>query len=259
MEIRAWLGISLTLAAGGSLSGSDWRHFSPILSSQVKTLESNEANNILANFCQSPIHDVRGIGPTCSTRKLGQGFSDITDYTFHPKGIIYGHFLGPESSDAAVSGWSAETHPYLWGGTLLLSRRGSSWLPVEYRSRVITDSCGRIALQDRREILLCETEDSGMGHALHYVYTVDFAHPADLEHSLLAKADSFKDDCIEQVQNFKVIRWSEDHSELSVEVDTTSWKRISGVPHCANYPSTWPATARLVFLVTPQGLRMKEP
>jgi len=46
-------------------------------------------------------------------------------------------------------------------------------------ARWVVDSCEKVALPDHREILLCEYEDGGMGHAFHYLYTVDFEHPSD--------------------------------------------------------------------------------
>jgi hypothetical protein len=171
---------------------------------------------------------------------------------------VFGHFLGPESDDAAVSGSSAESHPERWGGTLLLSKRGGVWVPVWYRSALIIDSCEKVTLPSRREMLLCEDEDGGMGHALHYLYTVDFEHPVDLQKSLLAKADSFKDDCVDQKQLLKGFRWESDRREFSVEVDTTEWQRLSTEPYCANYPNRRPASLRLTFSVTPEGLRKLE-
>jgi hypothetical protein len=251
--------IFAALAFSGTLKAIDWRYFRPILSSQTQSLENGEANELLASFCRTPIHSVKGVGPTCPTGKLGKAFDDITDQTFHPKGVIFGHFIGPDSDDAAVSGWSAETHPYLWGGTLLLSKRGNAWVPVWYRSAIIIESCERIALPDRREILLCEDEDSGMGHALHYLYTVDFEHPADVRHTLLATAKSFKEDCVEQTQILKGIRWGEDRREFSVEVDTAKWKRLSNEPYCANSPNSRPAPLHLNFLVTSEGVRKMQP
>lgn len=252
---RACAAIFAALAFSGSLNASEWRYFTPILSSQTRSLNNGEANELLASFCRTPLHFVNGVGPTCSTRELSKAFSDVTDQTFHPKGVIFGHFLGADTDDAAVSGWSAETHPYLWGATLLLSKRGGVWVPIWYRSAIIIDSCERVALPDRREILLCEDEDSGMGHALHYLYTVDFEHPADIRQTLLATANSFSDDCVQQTQVLRGIRWIEDPREFSVEVDTTHWSRLTSEPRCANDRTTRPAALRLRFQVTSAGVR----
>ena len=255
-----WAVITLMCAVFGcEMEATDWRYFSPILVTQTSNLGIKDAEKILAGFCETPVRLVNGVGPTCSTGKLGKAFDDITDHTFHPKGVIFGHFLGPDSDDAAVSGWSAETHPYLWGGTLLLSKRGNAWVPIWYRSAIIIESCQRVALPDRREILLCEDEDSGMGHELHYLYTVDFEHPADVRHTLLATANSFKDDCVAQTQVLNGIRWNEDRRRFSVEVDTTEWNRLSSEPLCAEHPSSRPTLLRVNFLVTSEGVRKMGP
>ena len=60
-----------------------------------------------------------------------------------------------------------------------------------------------------------------MGDALHYLYAVDFEHPSDLQNSLLAKADSFKDDCVSQKQLLKGFHWEPDRQGFTIEVDTT--------------------------------------
>jgi hypothetical protein len=124
------------------------------------------------------------------------------------------------------------------------------------RSALIIDSCEKIALPDRREILLCEDEDGGMGHELHYLYMVDLEHPSDLQQNLLATADSFKDFCASQTQLLKGFHWSADRQEFSVQIDTTAWNRVS--PPCANYPKRRPAPVRLTFAVTAEGLRKVE-
>jgi hypothetical protein len=243
------------LAAGKQMIATEWRYFSPILSSQVHTLGRAKADSMLEEFCRTPVQLVSGVGPTCRTRRLGPAFADIIDRRFHPEAIIFGHFLGPDSDDAAVSGWSAETHPDLWGGALLLNRRADSWTPVSYRSGVIIDSCEKTALPDHREILLCEAENSGMGHAVHYLYTVDFEHPSRSDHGFLAKAESFKDDCVSQNQILKGFHWRPDSQEFSVEIDTTEWSRLSTEPYCANYPKRRPASVRVTFAVTSYGVR----
>ncbi len=241
-------------AAGEPLIRSEWSHFSPILKSDVRTLRQEEADKMLARFCKTQVHAVQGIDLTCTTRRLGPGFSDIVDSTFHPRGLIFGHFLGPESDEVAVSGSSAEGHPERLGGTLLLSRRGGAWIPIWYRSGLIIDSCEKIAMPTRREILLCEDEDGGMGHALHYLYGVDFEHPSDLEHSLLAKAESFKDDCVSQKQVMKGFHWRSERMGFSVEVDTIEWHRLSTEPYCGKYTKERPSSLRLTFAVTSDGL-----
>jgi len=181
------LALSFRLAIAEPLNPGAWRYFSPVLSSQTRTLKNGEADRMLARFCETAVHAVKGVDLTCTMRRLGPAFSGIVDRTFHPKGVIFGHFLGPESDDAAVSGSSAESHPDRWGGTLLLSKRGGVWVPVWYRSALIIDSCEKVTLPNRREVLLCEDEDGGMGHALHYLYTVDFEHPADLRSHTVAE------------------------------------------------------------------------
>jgi len=246
------------LAAGKPLNPSEWRYFSPVLKSQTRGLGQGEADRILARFCQTPVQTVQGVGPTCTTRRLGAGFADVVDRTFHPKGVLFGHFLGPEDDDAAVSGSSAEGHPERFGGTLLLSRRGGVWTPIWYRSAVVVDSCEKVALPDHREILLCEYEDGGMGHAFHYLYTVDFEHPSELTHSLLAMADSYEDFCASQTQLLKGFHWRPDRQEFSIELDTTKFNRISTEPGCAKYPQRRPASVRLTFAATPEGLRKVE-
>jgi hypothetical protein len=247
--------VLVQLAAGKPLNPGEWRYYSPILSSQIKRLDHREADTILAGFCQTPVRSLQGVGPTCTTRREGSAFSDIVDRAFHPKGIIFGHFLGPESDDAAVGGSSAEAHPDRWGGTLLLNRRGGVWVPLWYRSALIIDSCEKVALPNHREVLLCEDEDSGMGHSMHYLYTVDLGSPSDLQRSLLAKADSFKDDCVSQKQLMDGFHWEPDRRGLFVEVATTEWERVSTEMYCANYPKQRPTSARLAFAVTADGLR----
>lgn len=243
--------------AGLPQSRREWRHFSPILNSDTRALEARESDSILAAFCETRVRHVQRIGPTCFTQRLGHGFADIVDRTFHPLSVVFGHFLGASSEDAAVSGWSAETHPYRWGGTLLLSKRRGAWTPIWYRSGLITEKCEKAPLPDGREVLLCEDEDSGMGHALHYLYAVDFQHPADLEQSLLAKADTFRDDCVTQKQRLKVLNWRSSRQESSVEIDTTEWERVSNEPYCANYPKRRLSPVYLMFVVTSEGFQKR--
>lgn len=256
MRIRTLTLIAIQFAACCLATASEWRYFAPILSNQVRPLSIDEATTVLSNFCEGSVHVVEKIGPTCSTRKLGDAFAEIVDRMFGPKRIIFGHFLGPASDDAAISGSGAETHPNLWGGTLLLTKRNGSWVPVWYRSAMITDSCEKELLRDRREILLCEVEDGGMGHYLHYLYTADFKHPADSRRNLIAEAESFEDSCFKQTQVFRTIRWIEPGIKFLVEIDTTVFQRMSDDPACAEYLTRRPArSVKSTFVITPLGIR----
>ena len=80
-------------------------------------------------------------------------------------------------------------------GTLLLTKRDGSWKPLWYGSAVVTHSFRKVATPSGRQILLCEAEDAGMGHVLHYVFSVDLTVPVDARKSLLAVADSYTSSC----------------------------------------------------------------
>ena len=75
--------------------------------------------------------------------------------------VLYGHFLGPSSDDAALSGWGGETHPDSWGGTLLLTKKSGEWVPVWYKHAIITRYCRKIEAPTGRDVLLCEEVDGG--------------------------------------------------------------------------------------------------
>jgi len=251
--IPTLLWIFLGIGVAEPLNPSEWRYFSPILSSQVRSITQEEANELLGRICEKSVHFEKGIGLTCITRPLGLEFEDIVDRRLHPKAVVLGHFLSPNSSDAAVSVWSAETHPQRWGATLLLSNRDGVWVPIWYRSGLIIDACAKVALPNSREVLLCEDEDSGMGHAFHYLYQVDLEHPSDLERTLLAKAESYQDLCGRQQQELKRLQWRSTRQGFSVEVET-ALSEGSNDPNCGHLPKVPVGTQRLTFVVTTEGL-----
>lgn len=218
--------VMLTFAVG-QLYCHEWHSIIPRVESEVNGLPLSDAQALLSEFCKSRIENKNGIGLTCSTRSLGPEFADIVDEAFHPQGVIRGHFLGTQSDDATVSGWSAETHPYLWGGTLLLTKRDGKWVPIWYKSAVITHSCHKIGLPNGREILLCEEEDGGMGHELHYLYSVDFTHPLDVRKTTLVTTDSFHYPCNTLLQEISRVEWMQATHHLVVTVRTPEWQHSS--------------------------------
>ncbi len=247
----AFASLMLSLAAGRL----DWRWATPRIESQVRTLQPAEAQTLLSSFCEDNIKSVDGIGLTCTTRRSGENFSDIVDDQFHPEGVIYGHFTGPETDDAAVSGWSAETHPYLWGGTLLLTRRDGKWTPLWYKSAVITRSCRTVTMPSGREVLLCEAEDGGMGHQFHYIFSVDLTRPVDIRKTLLATADSYYSNCTIRQQEIQLVDWTSTSRRLSITLRTPQWQRVSSETCAGDPPANKrpPLRSTLEFDLTDRG------
>lgn len=236
------------------LKSQDWQSYKPSLVSRVARLEQVQAESLLSHFCVA-ITKTKDFGLTCETRHSGPELVDIRDHKFHPEGVIFGHFLASGSEDAAVSGWSSETHPSHWGGTLLLTRNDGTWRPVWYKSGLITRSCAKTEQADGREVLICEFEDGGMGHRYHSLFGIDLLHPSTKRP--LAEADSFESDfCTGQRQVMDSVIWGIGHRSLSVVIRTTEWYKVpSGA--CPRPPRRPPAKLRLEFDVTVDGVRLK--
>lgn len=241
----------------GRADGRYWTHVHPRIVSEVQTLSRSEAAEILSGFCADAVKDVKGIGLTCSTRKLGSAFSDIVDSAFRPEGVIYGHFLSAASEDAVVSGWSAETHPSLWNGTLLLTKSKGTWKPLWYRSAILTHSCGKATMPSGREVLFCEAENGGMGHVFHYVFWVDLTAPVVWQQSLFAVADSYRSSCVVRSQEVERVAWEDSSHRLSIEIRTPQWRQIS-TDFCAGEPAPAkrpPLTLTREFALTDRGFQ----
>ena len=240
---------------------NDWRDVRPVIQSEVQRLHLPETKVLLGRFCTQGLRQIEKIGVRCSTADLGAAFSDIVDNHFYPVAVIYGHFLSSSSEDAVVSGSSAETHSSLWGGTLLLTKRNDGWTPVWYKSAIITHSCQKVTTPSRREMLVCEDRDGGMGHQLHYVYAVDLLKPVDRRESPLAAADSIKSSCAEHTQQIKSLNWAQRDFMLSITVMTSVWRRKSREP-CAVDPGDSPRPPRqqtLLYRLVDTGFRQFPP
>ncbi len=244
-------------AAVPTLVAQDWIGVQPRIASEVHSVTPADAVDLLASVCRNGLRIEDGVGLTCTTRDLGDAFADIVDAAFHAKAVIYGHFLAPNSEDAAVSGWSAETHPYLWSGTLLLTKRDGKWTPLWYKSAVVTSFCRKVDMPNGREILVGEVEDRGMGHILHYIFSVDLAAPVDVRKSLLATADSYTSSCMIHKQEIGRVDWDANARRLSIELRTPPWSRTSN-DTCAGDPAPSkrpPAMSILEFALTNHGFR----
>ncbi|MEP7361920.1 MAG: hypothetical protein ABI972_01585 [Acidobacteriota bacterium] len=125
-------------------------------------------------------------------------------------GILFGHFLSPTSEDVAINCFACESHPSLWGGTLLLTKKSGEWEPVWYKPGIITRNCRRVPLVTGRQILFCEETDGGMGHSVHGLYVVDFVKPKFAWRSVVLMADSYDDHMLGGVQTQHIDRVSFD-------------------------------------------------
>ena len=123
--------------------------------------------------------------------RANKGYPWREDVAWRADGVLFGHFLSAASEDAIVSGGGAETHPQLYGGTLLLTKTRGVWKPVWYKMGVITRHCRRTPLADGREMLFCEDTDSGMGHAFHMLFAVDLLRPKYAWKSVVLAADTY--------------------------------------------------------------------
>lgn len=243
------------LALGATLSpGHEWRTYKPSLHSDVAKIQRAQVDRLLSRFCYAIEAPGKVFDYTCRTQITGSAFSDIIDAEVHPEAVVFGHFTGPGAEDAVISGNSAESHPYHWGGTLLLTRREKEWIPQWYKSGLITRSCVKAQRPDRREILVCEYEDGGMGHRVHELYAIDLLDRSRI--MPLAQADSFESNgCTFQEQVLAPLHWQADRQRFSVELRTPSWDLLPGGACGAKPPKRPPTTLRLQFEVTDQGVR----
>jgi hypothetical protein len=231
----------------------EWRDYRPSVRSEVVKLQASAADSLLTNFCTVTERSER-FGYTCRTGSLGTKFADMTDRPFRPQGAVFGHFVGPYTTDAVVSGSSAESHPYHWGGTLLLTQRDKKWIPLWYKSGLITNSCAKASRPDGREILICEFEDGGMGHRYHSLYGVDLLRPSAT--TALGQADSFQSDfCSAQRQVMEALTWDTDYRSFSVVIQTPEWHRLPGGVCGPHPPKRPPLSVRLEFNITDEGIK----
>jgi len=138
----------------------------------------------------TPAERLALLQPACGSRATDKGCSACPAGTDFPndhleiRGVIYGHFLGPRSDDAAVGFFGCESHADGFGGALLLTRQNGAWKLAALRPAAIVDDCKKIAARDGRDVLVCYGDDMHQGIADKYLFLLDFtAHP-DPENAL---------------------------------------------------------------------------
>ncbi|MBI2819439.1 MAG: hypothetical protein HYX73_05625 [Acidobacteria bacterium] len=131
------------------------------------------------------------------------------DSTWRPplgvNGILHGHFLSPTSEDVILSGNRFETHPYRWGGTLLMTKQNGEWKPLWYRAGIITRHCMTVATTTGRQILVCESGYQISGHKQHALYSLDLQADNPVQELLIA-TDSYDLPAENQTQTVASVR-----------------------------------------------------
>jgi hypothetical protein len=206
------------------LFGQSWDRETPRLKWERQPLSAQEAQQLLAHVCAAgvesttvgnerafrcyspPAQEGSRTGKTVPLRRLNP--SELVSsrpaaaqeqISFHwVSTVTYGHFLGPSSEDAALSGWAGETHPSFWGGTLLLTKKNGEWQPVWYKHAIITRHCQKLKARSGRDVLLCEEEDGGNGHSFHILYVLDLTGPKSPWDSAVFIANSYLALCRDQ-------------------------------------------------------------
>lgn len=120
-------------------------------------------------------------------------------------GILFGHFLSPESEDVILSGSRHEGHPFRWGGTLLMTKQNGKWKPLWYRAGIITRHCMTVATTTRRQILVCESGYQISGHKQHALYSLDLQADNPVQELLIA-TDTYDQVSEKQTQTVNSVR-----------------------------------------------------
>ncbi len=198
-----------------------WNKQTPRLKWEGRPLGAADADNLLAHVCSAgvqitPVGNEKGF--QCYSPPPIEEGAKMRTMTFDPSQfsqpkpasgpeqtwftwlstVTYGHFLGPSSTDAALSGWGGETHPDFSGGTLLLTKVHGEWQPVWYKHGIITRSCRKIIASTQRDLLLCEEEDGMIGHSYQILYVLDLTRPEKPWDAAVLVADSYVLMCREQ-------------------------------------------------------------
>ncbi len=87
--------------------------------------------------------------------------------------ITFGHYLGPASEDAFVSGFGCEPHSNGMSGAYLFTKEGSSWRKVWYGAGENASDCKKLTGSDGRDLLVCEGADMHQGVGDWFLYLLD--------------------------------------------------------------------------------------
>lgn len=273
--LRSYLAVALLTTSASRVNAAD--DFKPTFAYSALSRDPDVLLPALRAVCGEGVRTVTAQGG----KAFGCGDGDMQEilqsrqrprrYEWMPyvlweaDGVLFGHFLSPTSEDAVIPCVDCETHPALWGGSLLLTKQHGGWEPVWYRAGVVTRHCRKVSLETGRQILFCEEPDGGMGHSLHGLYLVDFTKPKFAWDSLVLLADTYGSYMLEgvQVQTVDRVQFDETaqtgvlvrvygrHGRIGLPHDPARWREGTlPKPKVSNYEIDFRLSGD-VFKVTP--------
>jgi hypothetical protein len=94
----------------------------------------------------------------------------LSAQTWDLRTITFGHFLGPASEDALVSGTGCEPHSNGMSGACLFTKDRSSWRKVWYGAGENANDCKKLPGSDGQDLLVCEGRDMHFGVGDWFLY-----------------------------------------------------------------------------------------
>jgi hypothetical protein len=158
------------------LTALSWAQPKPVFPDDTQDPKRAGGDELLKTVC--PGHVVIGKDITCKeTCPKSSAFKDDKFFDWTLSGVTRGHFLSPQSDDAALAMSGCEGGYNNYGGTILLTRQSGKWTMLWYKGGVPTKKCHRGKLQGGREILICLGGLGGQGNVWTDLYIEDLAMP----------------------------------------------------------------------------------
>jgi hypothetical protein len=191
-----------------------------------------EAKEVLQAVCPGPIAMERD-----SDDKGAWGCATCPAYVIQgewPFGwdlqaVHYGHFTAAEADEAALAMGGCEPHSMSFGATVLLTRVDGQWRMKWFESGLITSRCAAVQRNDKRDLLVCETEDIHQGVADRDLFTVDFSRKPGARQTRLLDLHGDANNCGENsgkvLQTAEFLRVAFDSESARLSVDTEYGQR----------------------------------
>jgi len=168
-----------------------------------------------------PGHVVVGKVIACKgTCPESSAFNDEKLFDWTLVGVTRGHFLSPQSDDAALDMGGCEGGYNNYGGTILLTRQSEKWSMLWYKGGVPTGRCHRVRVENGREILVCLGWGGGQGNTWTNLYIEDFVMPSGV--SLSGKEGTV----FSAFDNSFTCGWNPQDEEKPVHVTSASINKV---------------------------------